>query len=67
MFLGNSPSRWIKTDLGTKGPALELYQELAKADSFKRNLKDASSVQFIDEFKAIQNIKMQLKEFFQNI
>jgi len=51
LFLGNSPSRWIKTDVGTKGPALELYQELAKADSFKRNLKDASSFQFVDEFK----------------
>lgn len=50
LFLGNSPSRWIKTDVGTKGPALELYQEIAKADSFKRNFKDASSFQFTEEF-----------------
>ncbi len=50
LFLGNSPSRWIKTDVGSHSPTKELYQEIAKAGSFKRNFKDASSFQFTEEF-----------------
>jgi len=50
LFLGNSPSRWIKTDVRSNSPAKELYQEIAKAGSFKRNFKDASSFQFTEEF-----------------
>jgi hypothetical protein len=63
LFLGNSPFRWVKTDIaGGSNAVEELYREIAKARTFKRNLKDSSSFQFIKEFndpkykKAIQTI-----------